>query len=415
MSGGLTLLDLHLRLSAPARSLDASRVVCPRCGLRRSLLCHDCGEPLCAPLAHGPRAELPLAVHVWRERGEDCAASTASQVLATTVPGRAAIFDLDTLPTYADPGGVLVLFPCAEAIPASALPDISRFHTLAVIDCTWHKSGRAVMMLRGDSPGSGASSKGEARVPFAKQGFVFVHLPPSYGTLFWRYQSLGASCLSTVEAVYFFLREFAVESARRQRIINASCDALTKAGVTTVATDVPTTQRAAAEAAVDVRNELYTGSFDDLVLFFLYKYHRIQDAYAASGAAFNDKHRAGYITSLPATAPAVSGKRARDAEGGPVAESANEFSVPATGISAGKPRKIKGAWAVRTDVLDAATARFVDARQRQPPLEPRAQAPAASHSLSATGAATPVSTAPVAVVAAAAAPIDATNGKDQPL
>ena len=354
--GGLRLLDLHLRLSAAPRSLDATRAVCAGCGARRSLLCHDCGAPLCAPLTSS-RAALPLAVHVWRERGEDRAASTAAQVVAAAAPGRAAIFDLDALPAYADPGGVLVLFPCADAVRAAALPgDLGRFHTLAVVDCTWHKSGRALLALRG-----------------LPAGFVFVHLA-AYETLFWRHQALGAHCLSTVEAVYFCLREFVVEAARRRR----RADAAAAAGA--AADAVALTPRAAAEAACDLHNEIYDGAFDDLCLVFLYKYFRIQDEYERSGTAYTGKMRPGYIVAHQQP-PRGSEKRTHgEAFGGAGTEAA------AAAADAGGPaRRPKGAWAVRTDVLDAATAKLVanDASRAPANVPP----PAATGGSTAAGAA----------------------------
>ena len=302
-------------------------------------------------------AALPLTVHVWRERGEDRAASTAAQVVAAAAAGGAALFDLDALPAYGDPGGVLVLFPCAEAVPAAALPgDLARFHTLAVVDCTWHKSGRALLALRG-----------------LPAGFVFVHLA-AYETLFWRHQALGAHCLSTVEAVYFCLREFVVEAARRRR----RADAAAAAGA--AADAVALTPRAAAEAACDLHNEIYDGAFDDLCLVFLYKYFRIQDEYERSGTAYTGKMRPGYIVAHQQP-PRGSEKRTHgEAFGGAGTEAA------AAAADAGGPaRRPKGAWAVRTDVLDAATAKLVanDASRAPANVPP----PAATGGSTAAGAA----------------------------
>ncbi|KAJ2687927.1 hypothetical protein H4R19_006600, partial [Coemansia spiralis] len=104
---------------------------------------------------------------------------------------------------------------------------------VVVIDGTWSQAKRMVR----DSP--------------QLQRMKKVTIAPRK-TRFWRYQSLGATYLSTIEAIYFLYRDSA------------------GAG--------------------------YGGEYDALLYFFKYFYDHIQGEYvAAPDRPFNSRHRAGYI------------------------------------------------------------------------------------------------------------------------
>lgn len=84
-----------------------------------------------------------------------------------------------------------------------------------------------------------------------------IRLDPSLRTAFWRYQSLGPHCLSTIEAIYYFMRE--VTRIRRGE------------------------------------RDKETG-LDDLLYFFSFFYHLIQDSYASTPERkFTTRHRHDYI------------------------------------------------------------------------------------------------------------------------
>jgi hypothetical protein len=82
---------------------------------------------------------------------------------------------------------VVLLYPTKDSKLLSEI-DPSTFDTLAVIDGTWRQA------------------KGMAR-KFGTMGFRHVKIA-SRETLFWRYQNLDRTYLATIEAIYFFFREY---------------------------------------------------------------------------------------------------------------------------------------------------------------------------------------------------------------
>ena len=309
LSRGLSLLDLSLRQSVPFRDLPDVRVACRVCQQRRHLICTKCAQ-LCLPdevhLREPPR--LPLTVHVWRSAAEEKNnKSTSTHIAALAAPGDARVYGLDSLPEYDDPEGVLLLFPSPSSVTAAELPvgDLSRCecaalklcrsharpesttplcppthadppphttttsqfaalshapppfaifahmrvpvyarmrvfartdHTLVSIDCTWNQSGSMLALVK-----TGAAAK-------------FRHVSLSrYETLFWRHQPFGAQCLATVEAIYFFLREFYVESMRRRGRSEASPPKWAGAPLAVLAASAPDS---AASSALAAKGEL---------------------------------------------------------------------------------------------------------------------------------------------------------------
>jgi hypothetical protein len=200
----------------------------------------------------------------------------------------------------------------------------------------------------------------------ASQPFQHVHLH-GYETLFWRHQPMGASCVSTVEAVYYLLREYAVETERRRRLqALAGADA---AG-----------RRAELEAVPghDPHNVFYDGSFDPLTVLFMANYKLIQHEYtegeavagrwiaarnyyiyvagskAKAGKQITRKMRPGYIKGAAATAECGG---ASDTDEASDAAAAGDGSDAPAGrekdVQPAKRRIVRGGWAVRTDVMDA--------------------------------------------------------------
>lgn len=375
----LTLLDLDLKLSAPVSSLPLSKTNCPRCDKRRSAFCPEC-QCLTLPPEVKLRepVALPLKVHIWRSRTEDSAKSTSTHVPALMGSHQARIVELEDPPLddyEADPEGVLLLFPSAASVSCAALPDpIERYHTLVCIDCSWSQSGSATIAI------SKMISAGKA-----VSRFKHVHLQ-AYSTLFWRYQQVGEHCLSTLEAIYFFEREFFVEKARRQaraRALtgteaaaasasseagdvgssdesagagsgagsNGSSDAAAASAASAGSTSATADASAAAapDSAtdwVDARNALYDGRFDDMVLLFLANYQRVQREYtsgARAGEAYNPKMRAGYIKGAATSAGAGAGSTTSGGSAGASAASAGggsatlgAGSVPGGVVAAGE-------------------------------------------------------------------------------
>ncbi|KAJ3018382.1 DTW domain-containing protein 1 [Thoreauomyces humboldtii] len=208
---------------------DQPRVQCPSCSKARKLFCPACG----IPLGHvPPKVSLPIDVIIVRDPRETEAKSTSvhAQILAkdnvavkveniVRLPGGKQREEV-SVAHYHDPERVLLLFPSDDALPLAEIPDLSRFDRLVVLDGTW-RQGRAMA-------GSIAS------LPFQHVKIA------TRTTLFWRYQPFGDHCLSTIEAIYWFFRDYHA----------AAC-----------------------------KDEVYDGRYDDLLWYFRMQWRLIQDSY----------------------------------------------------------------------------------------------------------------------------------------
>jgi len=162
-------------------------------------------------------------------------------------------------------------------------------------------------------------------------------------TLFWRHQPLGPACLSTAEATYYALR--GLEIARKRRESGEGTEGRVGGGL----------GESLSKDKEDCISRFYDGRFDDLLLFFLSQYHKIQRAYTSEEVggiggkkrSFTSKMRKGYI---------------KDAQPG----DKNEQQIgeggecvthnPSSNEAKRKKVKLKGGWAVRMDDLDDAAA-----------------------------------------------------------
>lgn len=263
--------------------------------------------------------------------------STAAHV-ATLCPEQTKVFNLPTFPEHEDPSTVCLLFPSPFSKCVSQLEDLSKYTAVMAVDTTWH--GVAAVLVDPH---------------IATRPYQHVHIGSNYHTLFWRTQPMGPSCLSTIEAVYLFLREFEVEKRRRA------------AGV------------APLRHPADIDRALYDRSFDNLLVFFKWQYDRVQFAYtkgqyAAAGRGFTGKMRPGYIKYEEGVVPPPPLKKqgyfkeaviaaAAAAGGSSVEEEATKEGGEGEAAAGPPPAKrlkyggtaptqrIHGAWAVRTDLL----------------------------------------------------------------
>ncbi len=133
-----------------------------------------------------------------------------------------------------------ILFPDETAQEASAV-DWQRIRRLVVLDGTWQQA------------------KGMARSPVLARITNRVKLDEANRTLFWRYQQMGPHCLSTIEAIYHLMVAIGAPAAGARQL-------------------------------------------DNLLYYFSFFYHLIQDEYrrpaGAEGAAkrpFTSRHSGGYI------------------------------------------------------------------------------------------------------------------------
>lgn len=142
-----------------------------------------------------------------------------------------------------DPSAYVILFPDESAVELKDLPveEFSKIRNVIVIDGTW---SQAAAINRTD--------------PYCKLRRIKIN--PDLKTVFWRYQDLGEHCLSTIEAIYYFMREF-----REAQGINEDFG-------------------------------VYDGRFDNLLYFFSYFYHLIQKSYNRNpDRKYTSRHRSDYI------------------------------------------------------------------------------------------------------------------------
>ena len=146
-----------------------------------------------------------------------------------------------------NPSAYVILFPDECAVELKDLPadEFNLIRNVIVIDGTW---SQAAAINRTD--------------PYCK--LLRIKISPHLKTVFWRYQDLGEHCLSTIEAIYYFMQEFLEARQKRQ------------------------------ENNFEV--EVYDGRFDDLLYFFSFFYHLIQRSYTANpDRKYTSRHRSNYI------------------------------------------------------------------------------------------------------------------------
>lgn len=190
---GTPFAGLRLHTQAALRAVRASpggRARCAGCGHTRLMYCYTCCRALDA--APAPRVALPLRADVWHHRAEHVQKSTAlhARILAP------ADVRLVEYPSAADActgaygAETLLLYPAPDAVEVAALPDdvVARARRVVVLDSAWQKTGGM-------------------RAHPALQGLRCVRVRGA-ATAFWRHQDHGPGFLSTVEALYWFMREF---------------------------------------------------------------------------------------------------------------------------------------------------------------------------------------------------------------
>lgn len=139
-----------------------------------------------------------------------------------------------------DPSAYVILFPDESAVELRDLSneEFSKIRNVIVIDGTW---SQAAAINRTD--------------PYCKLRRIKIN--PNLRTVFWRYQDLGEHCLSTIEAIYYFMKEY--QEAKNKDLV-------------------------------------YDGRLDDLLYFFSFFYHLIQDSYIKNpDKKYTSRHRFDYI------------------------------------------------------------------------------------------------------------------------
>ena len=220
---------LHKLKLAPFDALEnfGGRKQCPKCKLSKKYYCPTCYICL-ADEKLVPHVTLPLHVSVLQHPKEK---PERSSIIAAKIisPEFVDIYRNTELPSInLDPKKTLFLYPTKEAktLKEMGKEAISGFSHLVMIDSTW---GQVQTFLR---------------LPQIK-ALPAVKISAE-STTFWRYQSVDSTNLATVEALYFFFKEY-------DECLNGGKD------------------------------YVYDGKYDNLLYYYTFNYNIIQERYVKEG------------------------------------------------------------------------------------------------------------------------------------
>ncbi|SCU65630.1 DTW domain containing protein, putative [Trypanosoma equiperdum] len=230
-----------LRFSIPLYRLreQNDRRLCPKCGRRRQYYCYDC-LIVVHPESQPPPLKLPLNVYVILHPGETRGKSTS--LAASTISPDLHIIDYPHVPTDLEPKATLLLYPSADSTELESLENLDSCKNVVFIDGTWQQSK--------------AMARDER---LSKFRHVRIKAQTS---LFWRFQNNDPTYLATVEAIYYFLREFISQNNKRR----AGC-----------------------------QPPYYNGDVDDILYYYINQYIAVQQRYCKSELEYTTRHFDSYI------------------------------------------------------------------------------------------------------------------------
>ncbi|KAG0295816.1 DTW domain-containing protein 1 [Linnemannia gamsii] len=299
---------------------------CPDCNKNVRYFCNRCLKLVnCTPGAI-PQLKLPIKLDVIKHEQERDGKSTAlhAKILA---PDDVEVYAWKDMPKYENVDRLLLLFPSPGAKQLSEI-DPASFDKLVVIDGTWEQANK---MSKSDSP-----------LLRMKRVTIAPH-----ETLFWRHQRKASDHLATIEAIYFFLREYhetyltavpptslssttaPAGTAALSTSQGEPCNDTTtnhnnnntttgQTESTTISTVPPSTLQqhqqspeSSSSSSISTSKVItphkewidshqlgpYTNQFDDMLWFYKYFYELIQKTYRerTDGREFTLKHTKGYI------------------------------------------------------------------------------------------------------------------------
>lgn len=188
---------LHNRFTD--KSLSRTCQQCNKPNTNNRVYCYFCLVPVTEEAAQclPPKLSLPLKLDVVRHPKELKTKSTAlhAQVLCGSDQVRTQELPqaMDLLAKEIDPKKTLLLFPSKDAKELHEIDNLQQYERVVVIDSTW---SQANVMLKSEFI-SGVC----AECPRVKLG-------ANHETSFWRHQNKGDDHLATIEAIYFFFKEY---------------------------------------------------------------------------------------------------------------------------------------------------------------------------------------------------------------
>lgn len=262
-----------LRFSVPLSQLreQHERRECPTCHKRRLFYCYDC-LTVTHPESHPPPLALPLNVYVVLHPNELRGKSTS--LAASTISPDMHIIEYPAVPEELETETTLVLYPSEQSVELHEVEHLERYKSVVFIDSTWQQS---------------KSIARDERV----NKFKHVRIK-SQTSLFWRFQNNDPSYLATVEAIYYFLREY-ITQVNKSKVLHVLEDAKTGASPAEVSVGATTTE--AQKDGEDANGDAYYhGEVDDLLYYYINQYIGVQQRYT-SGALekYTDRHFSGYI------------------------------------------------------------------------------------------------------------------------
>ncbi|KAG0009127.1 DTW domain-containing protein 1 [Entomortierella chlamydospora] len=266
---------------------------CPTCNKNVRYFCSKCLKLVNCPEGSVPQLKLPIKIDVIKHENERDGKSTAlhAKILA---PDDVEVYGWKSMPRYENVDRLLLLFPSPGAKTLSEI-DPSSFDKLVVIDGTWEQANK---MSKSDSP-----------LVRMKRVTIAPH-----ETLFWRHQRKTDDHLATIEAIYYFLREYhetylsaipdpvlQVANDEEVSILKRDSESNDNAGVSESSSEPGAT----AKKVITPHKEWidsqklgpYTNQFDDMLWFYKYFYELIQRTYRerTDGREFTLRHKKGYI------------------------------------------------------------------------------------------------------------------------
>ncbi|KAG5492588.1 hypothetical protein JKF63_01167 [Porcisia hertigi] len=275
-----------LRFSLPLYRLreDQDRRECPKCHKRRLFYCYDCLTTV-HPESHPPPLALPLSVYVVLHPNELRSKSTT--LAASTISPDLHIVEYPAVPEELELESTLVLYPSEQSVELHEIEHLDQYKNVIFIDSTWQQS------------------KAIARDGRVKK-FKHVRIR-SQTSLFWRFQNNDPSYLATVEAIYFFLREYITQMNKRRAQeehkdkVGSHPLPVHQGGMkegdlsTSTSNEVSSTTPEEALGNADTR-AFYHGEVDDLLFYYINQYIGVQQRYTSGEMnKYTDRHFSGYI------------------------------------------------------------------------------------------------------------------------
>ncbi|KAL7714304.1 tRNA-uridine aminocarboxypropyltransferase 1 [Entamoeba marina] len=191
-----------LKLSSKEPLIEADkkgRIVCPKCQKKMKYFCYNCQRGLLQGI---PEVILPIELDIIHHPTEKVSKSTAMTARIVSKDYSRWIKFPDEVPAY-DPNDTLLLFPSPDAKKLSEVEDLKKYKRIVCIESVWYKADNVVR-----HPNVNKLQK------------VIID---SEETLFWRYQKISNANLSTIEAIYYFYKDY-ITAMKGQ--YNGECDDL---------------------------------------------------------------------------------------------------------------------------------------------------------------------------------------------